>query len=114
MPVLNPDGYEYARTVDPMWRKNRNPPPEGSDCFGVDLNRNYNVTGFGVGASPDPCSDSYMGQKPDSEPEVRAASDFLLGHNNNIRASLSLHSYGNKDHYLASFQRMIKKNPQQQ
>ena len=36
-----------------MWRKNRRPPPEGSDCYGVDLNRNYydhwgGVSGLGV------------------------------------------------------------------
>ena len=23
MPLLNPDGYEYSRTTDRMWRKNR-------------------------------------------------------------------------------------------
>ena len=77
-----------------MWRKNRKNPPAGSQCYGVDLNRNYDVVGFGVGASLDPCSDSYSGKKPRSEPEVIAASDVVMQHRNHIRVSLSLHSYG--------------------
>jgi hypothetical protein len=27
--------------------------------MGVDLNRNWNVTGYGIGASSDPCSEVY-------------------------------------------------------
>ncbi|QQP52967.1 Carboxypeptidase B, partial [Caligus rogercresseyi] len=42
MPLVNPDGYEYTRTTSRLWRKNRAPPPKGSRCFGVDLNRNWN------------------------------------------------------------------------
>jgi murein tripeptide amidase MpaA len=57
VPLLNPDGYEFARVEYPFWRKNRRPinesevPPEiaagmtpdenGFIAFGVDLNRNY-------------------------------------------------------------------------
>ncbi len=37
----------------------RRPAPAGTSCIGVDLNRNWNVTGFGVGASTDPCSETY-------------------------------------------------------
>ncbi len=33
----------------------------GSRCSGVDLNRNYDVVGFGVGASSDPCDETYKG-----------------------------------------------------
>ena len=44
-----------------------------SSCRGVDLNRNYDTVGFGVGASDDPCSDSYKGEAANSEPEVKAA-----------------------------------------
>ena len=35
LPLANPDGYEYSRTRDRMWRKNRRVP------YGVDLNRNW-------------------------------------------------------------------------
>ena len=37
-PLLNPDGYQYSRTEDRMWRKNRRK-VSGSACRGVDLNR---------------------------------------------------------------------------
>jgi hypothetical protein len=47
MPILNPDGYEFSRTPGHrLWRKNRSSPPPGSDCYGIDLNRNYDVVGF--------------------------------------------------------------------
>jgi len=57
VPVVNPDGYEYSRNEDSMWRKNRNPvhaneiPSQIADqmspdangvvAIGVDPNRNY-------------------------------------------------------------------------
>ena len=31
MPLLNPDGYEYSRTTDRMWRKNRAKPKNRKD-----------------------------------------------------------------------------------
>jgi len=96
LPLLNPDGYEFSHTDNRMWRKNRKNPPAGSQCYGIDLNRNYDVVGFGIGASEDPCSDSYSGKKARSEPEVIAASDVVMQHSNHIRVSLSLHSYGQK------------------
>merc|ERR1711874_186033 len=73
MPLLNPDGYEYSRTTDRLWRKNRAPPPDGSDCYGVDLNRNWDVVGYGLGSvSGNPCSEVYKGPAKNSEPEVAA------------------------------------------
>ena len=41
MPMTNPDGYHYSHTEDRFWRKNRAPPLPGSNCTGVDLNRNF-------------------------------------------------------------------------
>lgn len=57
MPTVNPDGYEYSRTEDSWWRKNREPivdtgcPTSATSCpsskdgepvaYGVDINRNY-------------------------------------------------------------------------
>ena len=86
--------FHYHYADNRMWRKNRKNPPAGSQCYGIDLNRNYDVVGFGIGASEDPCSDSYSGKKARSEPEVIAASDVVMQHSNHIRVSLSLHSYG--------------------
>lgn len=96
MPMLNPDGYEFSRTPgNRMWRKNRAPPPPGSNCYGVDLNRNYDVIGFGIGASHNPCDDNYLGEKAGDQVEVKAASEVVMKHRDNIVVSLSLHSYGN-------------------
>ena len=39
MPLVNPDGYEYSRTVNRMWRKNRK--WTGKTTVGIDLNRNW-------------------------------------------------------------------------
>merc|ERR1712210_344699 len=77
-----------------MWRKNRSSPPSGSDCYGIDLNRNYDVVGFGIGASSYPCSDNYMGEGAATQPEVIAASNVVLRVKPQV--SISLHSYGQK------------------
>lgn len=81
VPVVNPDGYVYNQTTNPngggFWRKNRN--PNGGGCNGVDLNRNYSF-GYGVNgscSSTDPCSGTYRGTAPFSEPESTAVRDFL-------------------------------------
>lgn len=38
-PNLNPDGYEFARTNNRLWRQNRR--QVNANCVGVDLNRNF-------------------------------------------------------------------------
>ena len=40
IPIMNPDGYVFSWEMDRFWRKSRNT-NAGSDCFGTDLNRNY-------------------------------------------------------------------------
>jgi carboxypeptidase A, invertebrate len=45
IPVANPDGYEYTRTVDRIWRKTRS--PQAGGCFGVDPNRNFGYKWMG-------------------------------------------------------------------
>jgi hypothetical protein len=56
-------------------------------CEGVDLNRNWDWHWGGVGASRDPCSDTYAGSRAFSEPETRAVSDFLLDHRDRIQVN---------------------------
>ena len=74
--LLNPDGYEYSRSTDRMWRKNRRK-NENSKCVGVDLNRNFDK-GFGENSSDDPCQEDYRGPEAFSEPEARALRDYVL------------------------------------
>lgn len=93
-PLINPDGYEYTHTNQRYWRKNRST-NSGSTCKGVDLNRNWNVVGYGAGAtSNQPCSDVYKGPSKESEPETKAIGKTVLEHKDNIRIYLTLHSYG--------------------
>jgi len=93
-PLLNPDGYEYTHTNERLWRKNRQSPPSGSNCWGVDLNRNWDVVGYGLGASSNACSDIYRGTSGNSEPETQAAAATILKYSNNIRVLITIHSYG--------------------
>ena len=71
LPLLNPDGYEYSRSTDRLWRKNRSHPERGR-CAGVDLNRNFSYKWGGRGSSGKTCSEEFRGQRPLSEPESAA------------------------------------------
>ncbi|KAG9262550.1 carboxypeptidase B2 [Astyanax mexicanus] len=92
LPVLNPDGYKYTWTTNRMWRKNRSV-KEGSDCVGVDLNRNFDAKWCTEGASSFPCSEIYCGSYPESEPEVEAVAKFLRSKKEVVKLYLSIHSY---------------------
>jgi len=81
VPVVNPDGYVYNEFTNPngggLWRKNRKPSAGG--CFGVDLNRNYSFefAHDSSCASNDPCTNTYHGAAPFSEPETESVKNFL-------------------------------------
>jgi len=95
VPHQNPDGYEYSWTNDRLWRKNRATVP-GSTCRGVDLNRNYDVYWGEGGSSTNPCSDTYMGESPASEPETRNFCTYFLSIFNSateLPVAISFHSY---------------------
>jgi len=93
IPVLNPDGYEYSWDNDRMWRKNRRV-NSGSTCRGVDLNRNWDSQGWcEVGASDNPCSDTYCGTQPFSEPETTTSSN-LFNEVGNVVGAIDFHAYG--------------------
>ena len=95
IPLLNPDGYEYAHTVDRMWRKTRrnytslltksrqgtivqpiDPTSNEDDCVGADINRNFEFYWRKGGSSSNVCSTSFAGIFPFSE--VRANLLFLF------------------------------------
>jgi len=98
VPVVNPDGLEYALTVDSSWRKNRRLNYDGS--YGVDLNRNYNGSENGdpagawggVDASDIPSYPTYCGEAPFSEPETVAIRDLTYARD--FQIELDFHSSG--------------------
>ncbi|XP_014254080.1 carboxypeptidase B-like [Cimex lectularius] len=92
VPVLNPDGYEYTHEGERLWRKNRS--KHHFYCYGTDLNRNWGFHWGGKGTSNQNCRDIYRGRGPFSEPETRAASNFILNNAQNMKAFISFHSYG--------------------
>ncbi|XP_018335306.1 mast cell carboxypeptidase A-like [Agrilus planipennis] len=92
IPVLNPDGYEYSRENDRLWRKNRKR-YLNSTCVGVDLNRNFDFQWSN--ALNDPCSESYPGPKPFSEAETINFREYVRSLGTRIKLYVSLHSYGN-------------------
>src|SRR5215203_4670101 len=77
-PMVNPDGHEYSRTQDRLWRKNRRRNSDGS--MGVDPNRNY---GYMWGtldvntSSHVPRDETYVGPRAFSEPETRAVRNLV-------------------------------------
>ncbi|HWK64213.1 MAG TPA: M14 family metallopeptidase [Rhizobiaceae bacterium] len=77
-PMVNPDGHEYCRVQDRLWRKNRRKNDDGS--FGVDPNRNYGYM-WGILDVPTsshvPSDETYVGPRAFSEPETQAVRDLV-------------------------------------
>lgn len=92
LPVLNPDGYEYSHTKNRLWRKTRK--PNSLSCFGTDGNRNFEFHWGEVGASTNPCAETYRGTKSFSEPETFALKTLLEKIKKECKFYLTLHSYG--------------------
>ncbi|CAG9808221.1 unnamed protein product [Chironomus riparius] len=98
IPVVNPDGYEYTWTTNRNWRKTRS--AVSMLCFGVDGNRNFKFNWLtadetgNIGGSRVPCTDTYAGAYPYSEPETQATESFFEANAKKIDAFLALHSYG--------------------
>lgn len=91
IPVLNPDGYEFSRTTDRLWRKNRQT-NENSECIGVDLNRNFEFK-WRMFGHDDPCAENYRGAAPFSTIEARSL-DSYVGSLTNVVSYFDIHSYG--------------------
>ncbi len=90
--MVNPDGHEYCRTDDRLWRKNRRRNPDGS--FGVDPNRNYGYMWGTLNVSTSshvPSDETYVGPHAFSEPETRAVRD-LIAHEL-FRGVITYHSF---------------------
>jgi len=78
----NPDGRNVVENdLDSFRRKSLNPGGRVFPCsqksLGVDLNRNFPFRwGLNNGSSSNKCSETYRGESPGSEPEVRAIVDY--------------------------------------
>ena len=75
----NPDGRKQAEG-GLLWRKNTNQAYCGatSDLRGADLNRNFDFYwGAWGGSSADPCSETFRGAAPASEPETQAIQAYM-------------------------------------
>ncbi|XP_073843960.1 carboxypeptidase B1 [Musca autumnalis] len=97
LPVVNADGYEYTQTSaeNRMWRKTRKPLfHNGGICYGTDPNRNFDFHWMEGGASSDPCSNTFAGPKPFSEPEAMVVRDLIHSYKEKGQMYLTLHSYG--------------------
>ncbi|RWS25052.1 carboxypeptidase B-like protein, partial [Leptotrombidium deliense] len=91
LPSANPDGYEYSHRRDRLWRKTRS--NRGGRCIGVDPNRNWGFHWNEVGASSNPCDDTYAGPSAFSEIETRNIRDYILKQQKRMKAYLSIHAY---------------------
>ncbi|XP_010341383.1 carboxypeptidase A5 isoform X1 [Saimiri boliviensis] len=89
--VTNPDGFAFTHSMNRLWRKNKSIRP-GTFCIGVDLNRNWKSGFGGNGSNSNPCSETYHGPFPQSEPEVAAIVKFITAHGD-FKALISIHSY---------------------
>lgn len=75
-----------------MWRKTRQPVSH-STCIGTDGNRNFDSFWMVNGASSNPCDQDYAGPSPNSEPEIKGLSDFLMENKEKFNILLAFHSY---------------------
>lgn len=103
VPCVNPDGYEYSRNIDPLWRKNTWVDGNGQ-MKGIDLNRNFphQFRPYGdlatdsfddIGASDDPNEETYRGRSPLMATEAQVVKN-LLDQETNALGLLDVHSYG--------------------
>ncbi|CAG5111974.1 Oidioi.mRNA.OKI2018_I69.chr2.g6239.t1.cds [Oikopleura dioica] len=67
IPKLNPDGYEYSKSVDSNWRKNRKASNIG--CDGVNIMHNFPVHFFN---NVNSCGQDFSGTTGASEEETQA------------------------------------------
>ncbi|XP_076451492.1 carboxypeptidase B-like [Babylonia areolata] len=91
IPVVNPDGYDYAWNTDRLWRKNRK--FISNQCSGVDLNRNFDVDFGNTGVSFNCRDDTYPGSSPFSEAETQNIAELFRQLKPRVVSFLSVHAY---------------------
>jgi hypothetical protein len=74
VPIFNPDGRALALPTRKTTTAAHHP-----SCRGVDLNRNFPYAWGAIAVSSSPCSTTYLGPSPASEPETQAMMALLSG-----------------------------------
>lgn len=95
LPSSNPDGYEYSRNTERLWRKTRSGPRQG--CYGVDPNRNFDfMWDPPIGSSDNPCTDIYRGPSALSEVETANIAKWVRDNlqSANLKAYITMHTFG--------------------
>ncbi|VDK20900.1 unnamed protein product [Taenia asiatica] len=92
-PEINPDGYAFSFTRSRYWRKNRNKTAH-SDCYGVDLNRNFPFKWGFSGSSSNPCGEIFRGLSAADQAETQSVVKKLISIANQTKLFITLHSYG--------------------
>uniref|UniRef100_A0A8W7PG46 Peptidase M14 domain-containing protein n=1 Tax=Anopheles coluzzii TaxID=1518534 RepID=A0A8W7PG46_ANOCL len=94
IPIANPDGYDYTKSTDRFWRKNRT--PQTVVDFGTDLNRNFDYMWDVLINKKDDFlqSETYRGPFAFSETESKAIGQFLQQNANSIVLYVDLQAYG--------------------
>lgn len=109
LPVFNIDGYVYTWTKNRMWRKTRSTYP-GTNCIGTDPNRNFDAGWCVMGASRNPCDETYCGPSAESEKETKALANFIRNNLSSIKAYLTIHSYSQMMLYPYSYDYKVTEN----
>lgn len=97
-----------------LWRRTRSTNRvDPTACLGVDANRNFDIAFNTVGVSADPCSQTYPGSEPFSEPETAYIRDILHEHLDRIQLYMNIHSHGNWILYGYGFDESLPTNAAQ-
>lgn len=92
LPMVNPDGFDFTWTNERFWRKNKR--VIDGRLRGVDLNRNWDIDWGGAGASSNPSSQTYHGEAPFSEPELRVYLNAIGPVRDRVVGHLDVHTFG--------------------
>jgi len=92
-PVMNVDGYLWTHSDFAMWRKNRKP-NTNNNCIGTDLNRNFPFQWGTGGSSNNPCSDTFMGERPLDNAETVALNNYVGMANPPFSIYMDIHASG--------------------
>ncbi|CAF3990662.1 unnamed protein product [Rotaria sordida] len=78
--------------MDRLWRRTRSK-TSVPFCYGADPNRNWDYHWCERGASSDPCSDLFCGEKAFSEIEIAQVAKFIASQRDTIVNYINFHAY---------------------